>query len=67
MHDPNKPLPGDGFGGNMYGVKEDILISKVDKYIHIGSEAIHRYDLYLGEKLRMVTHPSSLGSLDKAI
>lgn len=45
--DPSKPLPEDGFGGNMYGVKEDILISKVDKYIHIGSEAIHSYKLKL--------------------
>jgi hypothetical protein len=45
--DPNKPMPEDGFGGNMFGVKEDILISKVDKYIHIGSEAIHSYKLKL--------------------
>jgi hypothetical protein len=45
--DPSKPLPEDGFGGNMYGVKEDIIISNVDKYIHIGSEAIHAYKLKL--------------------
>ncbi len=43
--DPYILPPTDGYGGSIYGVKENLLIDSVKKYIHIGTESTHKYKL----------------------